>query len=84
METDSPKHNIFPGMSEVIEGLSGVSLETTVKVSETVQPFASSAITVMTSLFLTVNEAIEVLVETVANKFSVEELCAVVPLIKKV
>ena len=71
-------------MSVVREGLSGVSLETTVKVSETVQPLASSAITVIISLFLTVKLATDVVVETVAVKLAVEEDCADVPFIKNV
>ena len=84
MATVSPEQSIFPGMSVVSDGLSGVSLETTVKVSDKAQPLASSAITVIMSLFLTVKLATDVEVETVAAKFAVEEDCAEVPFIKKV
>ena len=82
--TVSPEQSSLPGISDVREGLSGVSLETTVSVSDTVQPFASSAMTVIISLFLTVKLATDVEVETVAAKFAVEEDCAEVPFIKKV
>ena len=70
----SPKQRIFPGISVLSDGFKGVLLETTVNVSVTVHPLESSAITVITSLFLTNNPPIEVDVETVAIKLEVEEL----------
>ena len=73
MTTSSPEQRTFPGMLVVKEGFRGVSLEITVMVSVATQLFASSATTVIISLFLTVLSALEVVVEMVRDKFSDDE-----------